>query len=126
MTLRVSTQVRKGVGIITCTGSLGVTNAGRLRKDGLQLLEDHRPRQLVILLDQVKLTDPSALAVLIGLTHCGLDTGTQICAVTNPAGTQLLQHAGLNRYLDTHPTLQEALDHTSPDQTPSHAETDSR
>jgi anti-sigma B factor antagonist len=108
----VTTRTERGWTIAVLTGALDITCAPALREKFLHLL---RPasRGLVMDLSLVSHVDTGGLALLVGTgRRARLLGGSLRLAAATPAVSLALRVAGLDRLLETFPTVQSAV--TSP------------
>jgi anti-sigma B factor antagonist len=107
--LSLTVRTERGHVIAALSGELDITTAPTLREQLLGLLQPAASR-LVISLPAVRYADASGLAVLVGTARrARMHGGFLRLAGPAPAVASVLRLTGMDRQLDTFPTVQAAM-----------------
>lgn len=103
-------QPAEGVVVVTPVGDIDLVTAPRLLEQLLRILRD-APTRLVVALNEVTFIDSSGLNALVSANRRAEAMGTELrLAAPAPLVTKLLQITGLDSYLVTKETIEDALD----------------
>lgn len=109
---------RGGCTVAVLSGELDITSAPALREELLRLLSPAASR-LIIDLSATRCADPSGVAVLVGSARrARLLGGWLRLASPAPEVARVLLVTGIDRHLDTFPTVQDAITGQRPDVRP--------